>query len=130
MTRTRPAAAASLALLAVLGALLGLVGAFLVPLRVAGVPVPVSAVLAALGNFGLGLAGARAAGDRLGVLAPAAGWFGVVTLASMRGPGGDVVLPGSLGSYAFLLGGTAASAAAFAFAGSRSAATPRSRAGR
>jgi hypothetical protein len=130
MSRVQPAAAASLALLALLGGLFGLVGAFLVPLRVGGTPVPVSAILAFGGNVALGLAGARAAGDRLGALPPAAGWFGVVVLASMRGPGGDLVLPGTLGSYVFLLAGAVGSAAAFTLAKSRRSATPRSRGGR
>ena len=89
---------------------LGLVGAFLVPLRIGDVPVPVSPVLAVVGNVALGVAAGRAAASRLGSVAAGLGWFGVVGIAAVPGPGGDIVLPASPTAYAFLALGALAAA--------------------
>ena len=103
---------AAYALVAVLTPLLAVWGAFLVPLRVGGVPVPAGVLVAVVGNLGLGLAGARIVGSRLGALVPALGWLLVVlTLGSPR-PEGDVVISSSAMGYAFLGLGTAAAAVA------------------
>ena len=100
--------------LGVLGLALGVVGAFLVPLRVGTVMVPVSPVLAVVGNIAVGILGARAAGSRVGAVVPGAGWLiAVLTLGSSR-PEGDVILPGGGAegavALAFILLGAVAAA--------------------
>ena len=119
--------------LAVLGLALGTVGAFLVPLRVGTVMVPVSPVLAVVGNITVGILGARAAGSRLGAVVPGAGWLiAVLTLGSAR-PEGDVILPGGGAegavALAFILLGAVAAAVAVGLGSSRST-TPDRRSGR
>lgn len=88
--------AAVLALLVgvtVLGVLLDLLGLLLLPARVAGVRVPFGAVVAFVGNAGLGVLACRL----LGVRTPAyllLGAAGVVgAFAVTTGPGGDVLVP-------------------------------------
>lgn len=101
--------------LLLLGVGLGVVGAFLVPLRVHGVLVPVSPVLAVVGNLAVGLLGARAAGSRAGAVLPALGWLAVVLVLGSSRPEGDLVLPGGSGigyvALAFILLGAVAAAA-------------------
>ena len=63
--------AARFALVLLLTVLLAVWGAFLVPLRVGDVPVPVGLLLA-LATVPLGLAGGRALDSRLGVVVPGA----------------------------------------------------------
>jgi hypothetical protein len=87
-------AACDVALLAA-GLLLGVLGAFLVPERVFGVPWPGAAV-AALGNLALCFLGGRGTRTRLGATAPAVGWFVVAIFASMQRPEGDLVIPGTV----------------------------------
>ncbi len=85
--------------------------AFLVGARPFGVPLPVSAALAVVGNLVLGVAGARTLGSRTGAVVPAALWVLIVlALASSRSEG-DVVVPDSFRGLAFLLLGTLAAAA-------------------
>lgn len=98
------------------GGLVGLVGAFLVPLRVGDVPVPASPVVALVGNTVVGLGAARAAG-RAGSAAAAAGWLVVVSAASVPGPGGDLVVPATGTAYAFLVVGALASFAVVGLGG-------------
>ena len=89
--------------LGVLGLALGIVGAFLVPLRVGTVMLPVSPVLAVVGNIAVGVLGARAAGSRAGAVVPGAAWLiAVLALGSAR-PEGDVILPGGGGEGAVAL---------------------------
>lgn len=88
----------------VLTALLSVWAAFLVPLRLGGVPLP--AWLVPLAGM---LAAASWAGRRVGpagALVPAALWLAVSWLAfgSTRAEG-DLVVPGSLSGYAYLFGG-------------------------
>ena len=104
--------AGAYALVVVLAVLLALWGSFLVPFRVAGTLVPVSWVLALVGNVAIGRAAARLAGSAA-VLPPALLWLLVAfTLASRRAEG-DVVVPGTVVGLGFLLLGAVGSAVAY-----------------
>jgi hypothetical protein len=109
------------ALVLVLTALLAVWGAFLVPFRVGGTLVPVSLVIAVVGNVVVGRAGARIAGSS-GAVVPGLLWVGLALLLSSRRAEGDVVVPGSTVGLAFLLAGALASALAYATAVVRPAA--------
>lgn len=97
--------AGRLALVLLLTVLLAVWGAFLVPLRIGGVPAPLGLLLA-LATVPLGLAGGRALDSRIGVALPGALWLLVgVVLGSRRSEGDLVVTGGPLGLL-FLLVGT------------------------
>lgn len=98
------------------GGLLGLIGAFLLPLRVGALPVPASPAVALVGNTLLGLGAARLAG-RAGSALAGLGWLVVVGALSVPGPGGDLVVPATPMAYAFLVGGALASAVTFGLSG-------------
>ena len=114
-------------LVTVLAAWLALVEVFWLPLRVFGVPVPVSVVAAVVGNLLLVGLAARLTGSRLGAVLPAVVWLVVAVGASLRRPEGDLLLIGGgvLGflSLAFLLAGVVAAA----FAVGKVLAAPRGR---
>ncbi len=115
---------ASLGLVLALTVLLALWGAFLVPFRVAGVLVPVSWVLAVVGNVALARAAGRLAG-RTGALVVGLLWVVLVLVLSVRRAEGDVVVAGTWVGSGFLLVGAGTSAIAYGVAaGSR---TPRER---
>jgi hypothetical protein len=101
-------------LVTVLAAELALVEVFWLPLRVLGVPVPVSVVAAVAGNLLLVDLAARLTGSRLTAVLPAVVWLVIAVGASMRRPEGDLLLTGGgvLGflSLAFLLAGVVAAA--------------------
>ena len=101
-------------LVVVLAVWLALVEVFWLPLRVSGVPVPVSVVAAVVGNLLLVALAARLTGSRLAAALPAVGWLVVAVGASLRRPEGDLLLTGGgvLGflSLAFLLAGVVAAA--------------------
>ena len=101
-------------LVTVLAAWLALVEVFWLPLRVFGVPVPVSVVAAVVGNLLLVGLAARLTGSRLGAVLPAVVWLVIAVGASLRRPEGDLLVVGGgvLGvfSTAFLLGGVVAAA--------------------
>ena len=99
----------SYALVLLLALLTALWGAFLVPLRVAGVPVPASVLLAVVANVVLGTAGGRLHG-RLGAALPGLLWFAVAATLQARRPEGDLVVTGSLTGLLFLLLGAVAAA--------------------
>jgi len=97
--------AAGLVLVLLLTVLLAVWGAFLVPLRLGGVPVPLG-VLLALATLPLCRAGGWALGSRLGAALPGAVWLVVgATLGTRRSEGDLVVTGGALG-LAFLVLGT------------------------
>ncbi len=96
----------------VLAVLLAVWGAFLVPLRLGGVPVPLCVVVAVVGNAGLGVAGTRIAGGRLGGLVPGLVWLLIAFTFGTQRPGGDTVIPASVMGYAFLVSGIIAAVAA------------------
>ncbi len=75
---------------------LAVVEAFLVPLRLFGGVEGLSAVIALLGNFGVGMIGGFGTATPAGAASPAAGWFTAMATLSIFAPGGDVVIPGAL----------------------------------
>lgn len=100
----RLARRASYALVLVLTVQLAVWGAFLVPLRVGGVPVPVGLALA-LATIPLCVAGGRVLDSRAGAAVPLALWAVVaVTLSSRRTEGDLVVTGGALGLAYLTLG--------------------------
>ena len=103
--REEAARSAAYALVLVLALLTALWGAFLVPLRVGGVPVPAAVLVACVANVALGTAGGRLYG-RLGAAVPGLLWFAVVAVLQGRRPEGDLVVTGSLTGLAFLLLGS------------------------
>lgn len=111
---------ASYALVLLLALLLAVWGAFLVPLRIGTVPVPVSWVIAVVGNGLLGWAGGRLLG-RLGAAGPGVVWLTVALTAGSQRAEGDLVVPGTVVGLVFLVSGAIASAVAYG-------AVPRSRA--
>ena len=119
--------AASYAVVLLLTALLTLWGAFLVPFRVGGVLVPVSWVVAALGNAGAALAGSRLLGN-VGAAVPGVLWLVLMSVLLPRRTEGDLVVPGTYVGLGYLLIGAMASAIAWGFASARArsaaAATP------
>jgi hypothetical protein len=112
--------AASYGLVLALALLLALWGAFLVPLKVGTVPVPVSVLLALVGNAALGWEGGRLYG-RLGAAGPGLVWLAVALSLSTQRREGDLVVPGSVMGLLFLLVGAVASAVALGAARRRRA---------
>jgi hypothetical protein len=100
----------------VAAAWLAVVEVFWLPLRVAGVLVPVSILAAVVGNLLLVGMALRRTGSRLVAALPALTWAGVVVAAMDRRPEGDLLLTGggALGrvNLAFLLLGVTAAAIA------------------
>lgn len=78
------------------GLMMGTVEAFLVPQRLAGGVEGLAAVIALIGNLGVGLLGGLGTGRTAGAIAPAAGWFAALAAVTVIAPGGDVVIPGAL----------------------------------
>ena len=93
---------------------LAVVEVFWLPLRIGGVLVPLSIVVAVVGNLLLTAAAHRLSGSRVVAVLPAVVWLGVAVAAMMRRPEGDLVLAGTgaLGtiSLLFLLFGVTAAA--------------------
>jgi hypothetical protein len=114
-------------LVAGLAAWLALVEVFWLPLRVAGVLVPVSVAAAVAGNLLLVPLAARLTGSRVLAVLPAFVWLTVAVAASIRRPEGDLVITGGgfsgFVNLAFLLLGVVAAA----FAVGRVLAAPVSR---
>jgi hypothetical protein len=104
------------------GGFLGLIGCFLVPLRLGGHIEGLAVVIGLVGNFGVGMLGGLGARSVRSALAPGLGWFLVVALVSVVAPGGDVIIPGKLAEdpgvvtvgEAFLILGVAGAIAAIA----------------
>jgi hypothetical protein len=85
------------AALVVLGAALGLWGAFLVPLRLPGGVEGFAVVLALVGNAVVGLAATRLSGSLPASVMPGIGWL--VTMLLTMGylaPADEVIIPGAL----------------------------------
>lgn len=103
--RATPRAYGPYAVVLLLSGLLCVWGAFLLPLRLGGVPLPVGIVLAAA-TVPLGVAGGRLLGSRVGAVLPGLLWLGMaLQLASLRREG-DLVVLGDLRGLAFLGVGT------------------------
>jgi hypothetical protein len=103
---------AAYALVLALAVLLAVWGAFLVPLRVGTVPLPLSWVVAAVGNAALGRAGGLLLG-RGGAVGPGVVWLAVALTLGSKRTEGDLVVPGTLPGLGFLLVGALASAVAW-----------------
>ena len=114
----RALTAASYALVLVLTVLVALWGAFLVPLRVGSVPLPLSWVVAVVGNGALGWAGGRLLG-RPGAAGPGLLWLAIALTLGSRRAEGDLVVPGSVPGLVYLLLGAVASAAAYSLVSRR-----------
>jgi hypothetical protein len=108
MPRPRRVLAGAVAALA--GVATGLIGSFAHAIRAYGVPVGLLAgvllTLAVCATAGL------ATGSRGPAACAAMGWVSIVFLLSTRRPEGDLVVPGSLLGYTWLLGGTLVAGAA------------------
>ena len=98
----------------VAGTWLALVEVFWLPLRVGGVLVPVSIVVAVVGNLLLPAAALRFSGSRLVAVLPALAWLVVSVGAMVRRPEGDLVMTGGgatgVVNLAFLMIGVVAAA--------------------
>ena len=101
-------------LVTVLAAWLAVVEVLWLPLRVLGVPVPVSVLAAVVGNLLLVGLAVRLTGSRPAAVLPAVVWLVIAVGAGLRRPEGDLLLVGGgvlgLFSMAFLLGGVVAAA--------------------
>ncbi|MBG6087267.1 DUF6113 family protein [Actinomadura viridis] len=108
---------AAYAALGVLGAVIGLIGSFAQEWT-AG-PVPVAGLVLIAVNFGTALAAGRAMGGRLAAAIPTLVWAAVAFAMSVRRPEGDLVVPGTLTGYLFIIGGLVAGVAAVSLVPSR-----------
>ncbi|NVI86666.1 DUF6113 family protein [Actinomadura sp. BRA 177] len=97
---------AAYAALALLGGVFGVVGSFAQDWTVGPVPV-VAIVLVAL-VFAMARLSGLGMGGRLGATIPAVVWGVVVFILSMRRTEGDLVVPGTLAGYLFIIGGMVA----------------------
>jgi len=89
--------AAGYVLLLVLGAVVGVYGAFLVPLRLVGGVEGLADVLGFAGPLVAGYFGAVGLGVAPAAVFPGIGWIVSILLLGYS-PGGDVVIPGKLGT--------------------------------
>jgi len=97
----RLARGASFALVLLLTVQLAVWGAFLVPLRVGGVPVPLGLPLA-LATVPLCRAGGAVLGRRAGAVVPMVLWVAVALVLSAQRREGDLIVTGSALGLAFL----------------------------
>lgn len=96
-----------------LGAAAGVLGSFVHPMQVVGVPV---GLLCGLALTAAAVAtGGLLAGARTGAVAAAVGWVLPVLVLSTRRPEGDLVVPGTAAGYLWLLGGTLVAGATVAW---------------
>jgi threonine/homoserine efflux transporter RhtA len=97
-------------LIAVFAVALALVEAFLVPLRIGTVPLPVCVPLAMAGNIVLATLAARRTGSIAWAAAPPVLWLLVVIVLSLPRAEGDLIVPGTLTGLVFLFAGAIAGA--------------------
>lgn len=107
-----------MALVLLLAVLLCLWGAFLVPLRVGTTRLPISLLIAGVGNLLLGRAGSRLLGTA-GVLLPGMLWLVLAYLLGTRRSEGDLVVQGDLIGTLFLFAGALGFAAAYVLTATR-----------
>ncbi len=117
------------ALVLVLTVELAVWGSFLVPLRVGEVLVPVSWLVALVGNLSLGWAGGSIAG-RAGAVVPGALWLAVALLLGTKRAEGDLVVTVDVAGLVFLAVGVLSSAVAYGLVLGRTAAVPPGERGR
>lgn len=96
MSRAAGLAASAVLVVAVAG-WLALVQVFWLPLRVAGVLVPLSVPAAAVGNHLLATGAHRLTGSRAVAVLPVLTWLAVALAATVRRPEGDLVAVGAGG---------------------------------
>lgn len=96
--------------LLVLGALVGVYGAFYYSLSVWGVPL--GAIVAVVLNFVMCRAAGRMMRTRLSAVLPAVGWLVAVLLLSAKRSEGDLLITNTVGGYILLFGGSLAAAIA------------------
>ncbi len=96
MSRLATLAVAAAAVVAVAG-WLALVEVFWLPLRVAGVLVPLSVPAAVVANYLLVTGAHRLTGSRTVAVLPAITWLAVAVTATVRRPEGDLVAVGTGG---------------------------------
>jgi hypothetical protein len=89
--------------LALLGALLGLIGSFAQG-WVLG-PLPVGVLVLTMINFLVPWLAGRALSSRLAAAVPAVAWAAVAFVMSVRRDEGDLVVPGTLEGYLFIIAG-------------------------
>ena len=107
-------------LVLVLTAELALLECFLAGARPLGHPLPVAAVLAAVGNPLLGYAGGRLLRRAAGAVLPGFVWFAIVAVMGAQRAEGDVVVPATARGWLLIAVGTLA-----AVTGGVLGATPR-----
>jgi hypothetical protein len=100
---------AAYAALALLGAVFGVVGSFSQDWTLG--PVPVAAIVLVGLVFAMARLAGLGMGGRLGATVPAVVWGVVVFVLSMRRGEGDLVIPGTLAGYLFIVGGMLAAVA-------------------
>ncbi|MFC4911187.1 DUF6113 family protein [Actinomadura gamaensis] len=103
--------------LAVLGFVFGLVGAFCQDWSVASLPLPAIGLCVLL--FGLVFGAGFGMGGKLGAVVPAATWMIVTFVMSSKQAEGDLVVPGSTAGYVYIIGGMVAALLAIAVVPSR-----------
>lgn len=92
--RERLQLGAALVLLAALGALTGLYGAFLVPDRIFGA-YGLGVAVTAVANLVLTIGGGWGTGSIFGAISPAVGWVVVALSAGSSSSSGSLIVPGS-----------------------------------
>ena len=92
--------------LAVAGAMAGLLGSFYHAVGVG--PIPAFAIAFALLNLGAFRLAGWAMATRLGAVTPALGWLLIVIFMSSSRPEGDLVIGGTAAGYVYILGGSIA----------------------
>ncbi|MCP2336630.1 DUF6113 family protein [Actinomadura rupiterrae] len=104
-------------MLAALGAVAGTVGSFCQDWSVASLPLPSVGLCVLL--FGLVLGAGFGMGGKLGGVAPAAAWMIVTFVMSSKQAEGDLVIPGTMAGYVYIIGGMVAALVAIAVVPSR-----------
>jgi hypothetical protein len=106
-------------LLLTLAVELALWESFLVGARPFGAGLPVSAVLAVVGNLVLGRLGAAVLRTTVGAAVPGLLWLGITLTLGSRTAEGDLVVTNTFRGMALLVGGSAAAAVAVAWSAGR-----------
>jgi hypothetical protein len=123
--RSRVAVGLAFALVLVLGVELACWESFFVPARPLGLPLPLSALAAVVGNLVVGTAGARVLRSVAGAVVPGLLWLGVALTFGTGTAAGDVVVPETGRGIAFLIAGAAAAAAAVAMSAPNARSAPK-----
>ncbi|MCW2539858.1 MAG: hypothetical protein JWN95_1583 [Frankiales bacterium] len=122
----RPLVVLGLILYFIVGGLAAMLEVLLIPLRISTVLVPVTVVLAIVGNTVLPRLSRALTGSTAGAVPPLAAWVLVVAVASTNRPEGDVLLPGGGSvqyvSYGLMLLGLLSGVVAIALVSARGAA--------